>query len=67
MKGSRSRRGVLGAAVARIRLNHAHAQQRAVVWPRLCAANRFLAPLQLKAGREFPVVELEPLETRCTR
>ena len=33
---------------------------RAEIWPRLCARNRHLEPLQRRAGREFPVVQLVP-------
>ena len=33
-------------------------EERAAVWPKLCARNRHLEPLQQRAGREFPVVHL---------
>jgi deazaflavin-dependent oxidoreductase (nitroreductase family) len=32
--------------------------EREVVWPLLCARNRYLAGAQAKAGRQFPVVRL---------
>jgi deazaflavin-dependent oxidoreductase (nitroreductase family) len=36
-------------------------EERQELWPRLCALNRHLEPLQHKAGRELPLVRLEDL------
>lgn len=33
-------------------------QERAAVWPDLCARNRYLDRVQHRAGREIPVVEI---------
>ena len=49
-----------GSEALAVRAREAAGNERARLWTRLTAANRWLAGAETRAGRQFPVMVLEP-------